>query len=615
MGNLEYSVPSPNAAILASALAPSLFEPSADRATWTVADLIVSHLENLGINHVFGISGGAVQPLFDAFARSERRGGLRLISARHEAGAAFMADGYARETGKIGVCVATSGPGATNLLTGVASAHQNGIPLLAITGQPPLPQFGRNPLQESACTGVDVIGMFRHCTRYNSLVSHADQIGPKMAAALIVASEAPRGPAHLSIPVDILRSPVERSGNTHDLRRLFAGNAGLVEMTGVQEMKALLDAARQPVFLIGGNHSVGAASAEIVRLAEITGALFLTTPDGKGFVDPNHRAYRGVFGLGGHDSARALLAARPDLIIAFGASFGEFSSDGWSKAALNERLVHVDDCIEHLMRTPMARLHVRGSIAENCRRLVESFGAEPPMRQPWASVPVLAAVSQPRPDQATARIKPQQLMQSLASHCPPRTRFVADTGNSFMWAAHSLMPGRRTVPPAGGAAPADQQDDHNGWLRLTMDFAAMGWAIGCAVGIARGNPSRPVVCITGDGSYLMSGQEITVAQDEGLAVVFVVLNDGAYGMVMHGQRLAGAEPIGFALPKVDFRALAEAAGVPGHVVASVDDLDRLDWDAILSRKGPTMLDVRIDREEVPPMGLRLKTLENVADFQ
>jgi acetolactate synthase-1/2/3 large subunit len=141
-----------------------------------------------------------------------------------------------------------------------------------------------------------------------------------------------------------------------------------------------------------------------------------------------------------------------------------------------------------------------------------------------------------------------------------------------------------------------------------MDFAPMGWAIGAAVGIARGNPRCPVVCITGDGSYLMSGQEIGVAAAEGLTVVYFVLNDSAYGMVMHGQRLAKAEPVGFELPQVDFAAVAEAMGVPGHVVESPADLEALDFEAMLARPGPTLVDVRIDRDEVPPMIQRLKAL-------
>ena len=145
-------------------------------------------------------------------------------------------------------------------------------------------------------------------------------------------------------------------------------------------------------------------------------------------------------------------------------------------------------------------------------------------------------------------------------------------------------------------------------MRLTMNFAPMGWAIGGAVGTALANRAAPVVCITGDGSLLMNGQEMTVALTEKLTVLYVILNDAALGMVKHGQRLSGAEQIGYELPAVDFRLLAEAMGIPGWVIHTAEDFDYLDLDAILSHPGPTVLDVRVDREQAPPMELRLRTL-------
>jgi acetolactate synthase-1/2/3 large subunit len=185
------------------------------------ASLIVSYLEALGVEYVFGVPGGAIEPLYNALAVSARRGGPRPVLARHEAGAAFMADGYARETGRLGVCCATSGPGATNLLTGVACAFDNSVPLLAITGQPSLPLFGKRALQESACTGVNTVGMLQHCTRYNTLVSHVDQLENKLVSALMRASQPPHGPVHLSIPVDLLRSQVEQRLSPQHLKTLL----------------------------------------------------------------------------------------------------------------------------------------------------------------------------------------------------------------------------------------------------------------------------------------------------------------------------------------------------------------------------------------------------------
>ena len=175
----------------------------------TFSDLIIGYLEQFGVEYVFSVPGSPLGPIYDALARSERRGGPRSVLARHEGGAAFMADGYARETGRIGVCCGTTGPGATNLITGVGGAYADHVPMLVITPQTPLPTFGRGPFQESSADAeaIDVVGMFAHCTRYNSLVSHPEQLEKKLAAALTVAMQTPKGPAHLSIPADFLRAP------------------------------------------------------------------------------------------------------------------------------------------------------------------------------------------------------------------------------------------------------------------------------------------------------------------------------------------------------------------------------------------------------------------------
>lgn len=585
--------------------------------TIEAAELIVSYLERIGVRHVFGVPGGAIEPIYNALARSERRGGVKAVVARHESGAAFMADGYARETGKIGVVIATSGPGATNLITGVASAYANGVPMLVITGQPPIHAFGKNALQDSSCTGINVVGMLRHCTRYNSLVSHANQLEIKLIGALMQASQTPRGPAHLSIPVDILRAAVKAPVPQTDYTALLRLKPSLVDLFAVTQLQGELEHASRPVFLIGDG--CGEAIELILKLIEATNALFITTPDGKGFVNSRHRSYRGVFGFGGHESAEALLGSNPDLVVAFGTGFGEFASAGWCTNLLSSRLVHVDSCEENLMQSPMARLHVRGRILSVCAQLLEQLPPRitsnviewPDAGGEHGCNPHVVLDDSEQYESDAVPIKPQRLMHELSKRFPPSTRFLADAGNSMIWAVHYLQPrNRRTTRSQDRIADPkkDARSGHASWLRVTMDFASMGWAIGAAIGVARGNPKCPVVCITGDGSYLMSGQEITVAAQEGLCVIFVVLNDSAYGMVMHGQRMARAEPIGFELPQVDYRLMALSMGIPGHVIGSPSDFDTLNMDEILSRQGPTMLDVRIDREEVPPMFQRLKTL-------
>jgi len=581
---------------------------------YEIADLVVAYLAQLGIEYVFGVPGGAVEPLYNALARSERAGGPRSVVARHEAGAAFMADGYARETGKIGVCVATSGPGATNLITGVACAYDNSVPMLAITGQPALPSHGKRALQESACTGVNTVSMLRHCTRYNTLVSHPDQVESKLVSALMRSMQTPRGPAHLSFPVDILRAVSPQRGPTYNITSLIAPTP-LIDEMAVQKMYEEITRARTIAIVIGGG--CGEAAEAILDLAELTDTPFITTPDGKGYVNPRHKLYRGVFGFAGHYTANAMLLDDPDLTLVFGTSLGEWTSAAWCETVLNDRLIHIDASDEHLMRSPMARLHVRGRIRTTCERLLEL------LRGPDGRLPDKGKVSLRAPEYMLREpdkfasdatpIKPQRLMNGLSQRCPPTTRFVADAGNSTAWAIHYLQPRDRRIRHehdfGRNSALGGRRMMHSaGWLRVVMDFAPMGWAIGAAIGIARGNPSCPVVCLTGDGSYLMNGQEITVAAQEGLAVIFVILNDASLGMVKHGQRLAGAESIGWQLPDIDYRRIAEAMGIPGFVIRSPADFDLLDMERIFSRKGPTLLDVRIDGDEVPPMGLRMKTL-------
>ena len=601
----------------------SRFVPTAQ--VMDIADLLVAYLEQMGVEYVFGVPGGAIEPLYNALARSARRGGVRHILARHEAGAAFMADGYARETGKLGVCCSTSGPGATNLITGVACAFDNSIPMLVITGQPALPTFGKHPLQESACTGINTLGMFEQCTRYNSLVSHPEQFEQKLVAALQRATRAPLGPSHLSMPVDVFRAATTLTAPTYDLRTLLQPSF-LVDDSAVQTLHHMLDQARKVVLIVGG--SCGEAISSILQYARMVGAAVVTTPDGKGLVNPRHPQFRGVFGFGGHASAEAMLRDDSvDIILAVGASMGEWNSGGWNDSLLNERLVHIDESEEHLSRTPMARFHVRGHILSIFQRLVAHLddmqrnnATDQNDRRMLAAEEDAAwnpdaMLSTPDKFESDASpIKPQRLMRELGRLLPAGTRYLADTGNSTAWSIHYLHPAidrrigeRRLDGNTRKVFPGRRRSD-GGWLRVTMNFAPMGWAIGGAVGTAAGNPTQPVVCITGDGSLLMNGQEISVAVAEQLNIIFVVLNDQALGMVKHGQRLAGAEQIGCELPPTDFAALARAMGAQGITIRSPADFTGLDINAILTRPGPTLLDVMIDPEEVPPMSVRMRVL-------
>lgn len=579
-------------------ITPENTADSVENTQSTYADLIVDYLAQLGIDTVFGVPGGAIEPLLNSLARSERNGGPRLVVARHECGAAFMADGYYRETGKMGVVCSTTGPGTTNLITGVASAAADEVPMLVITAQTPLPKFGKRALQESSCTAIDTVGIFRYVTQFNTLVSHHEQLEGKLVSAIMAAHRAPKAPAHISIPSDILRAPADINSHIHS--DLLIHDFSMSDNNAIARLSEKLGRVDNIVMYIG--NGVGKANKQIMEFIELTGAAFVTGPMGKSWVNEKHPQYRGVYGFAGHDSARALLQDEDvDLILAVGAALGELGTSGWKDELLNTKLVHIDSSIEHFTRSPMANLHVFGNIdaifdqllvsVREARKWGRRWGTLQPTNQMNLNGGYTTLKDAEKCLSNESPVKPQRLMHHLSRHLPDNTRIFVDAGNGWAWATHYLT-----------------RSNNEGLYRIAMGYGSMGWSIGAAIGSAIANPSAPTLCIVGDGSYLMSAQEITVAAQHQLPVVFLVLNDAAMGMVMHGQRLGNQESIGWELNEINYAALAQAMGIDGIVITAPAQLDELDWAKLFSKQGPTMIDVRIDRNEVPPMGDRVKGL-------
>ncbi len=569
-------------------------------------DLILNYLERLGVKYVFGVPGGSIEPFYNALARSERNGGIRAIIARHETGAAFMADGYARETGRIGVCCSTAGPGATNLITGVASAYADGIPLLVITAQTSIEKFGRGALQDGSCTGINTSEMFTHCTRFNTLVSHTAQLEPKFLQAVSYAISNRPGPVHLSIPLDVMRDQVEPHRILSTMRA-FINHEVVPSQEAIQlVLKDLAD--KNKVTVVIGEGAAGAIDI-IISLIESRDWLFVTTPRAKGLVNSYHPLYRGVFGFAGHESAReALLPENAQRVIVVGTALDEVSTSGWDTSAImSERLIHLSNNSEHLSRSFMAKLCILGSLELMLKpfaKLLEnnSFRKKVTYLQDDFGLPqVVELANRERCFNREGRVKPQALMTAMSARCPDDTRVLMDSGNSFLWGIHYWNCKR----------PIDFNPKKS-LFHIGIGFASMGWAIGASVGMAAGAKGKPVVCFTGDGSMLMSGQEITTALQENLNLLFVVLNDSSLGMVRHGQQLGGAERIGHELPTINFAKMAEAMGIEAYRIETMADLDKLDIVSLLSKSAPCLLDVVIDRDEVPPMGARMKVLTGAA---
>lgn len=566
------------------------------------ADLIVDYLVELGIEYVFGVPGGAIEPLYNAVHSKELEGKIKSVVARHESGAAFMADGYARETGKIGVCCSTTGPGTTNLITGVAGAYADNTPMLVITAQTPLPKFGKRALQDSSCAAINTVAMFAQCTKHSTLVSHFEQLETKLVSAIMTAQTEPAGPVHISIPSDVLRAMVTRKDKVKS--QVFHNTHTLIDQGAIDQLVIEIKSAKNIALFIG--NGCRDASVEIMRFAEQINAQFVTGPMGKRWVDETHPLYRGVFGFAGHESAKSLLLdenKQLDLVIGIGTALDELATRGWSEELINENLIHVDSRVEHFTRSHMAKLQVCGHLPTIFRILNEKMHrAQRYWNQEWGGSPQPIGVNvngcrtsifdehKCKSDNDHELVKPQRLFSHLSLALPIDTRVFVDAGNAWAWSIQYY-----------------QRPEHDGKFHLAMGLGAMAWAIGAVIGSSSASKGQqPHVCITGDGSYLMSAQELTVAKQLELPIVFMVLNDSVLGMVMHGQRLGGAAQTGFELGEINFAMMAQAMGVEGIVINSMKDLANVNYKRLFAKKGPTLIDFRIDKEEVPPMADRIK---------
>lgn len=549
----------------------------------SLADQLVIDLAELGVGTYFGVPGGAIEPLFNALARQQRAGLVELVPVRSEGAAAFAADGYFRASGRMAVCTTTTGPGISNLLTAVMSAHADRIPMLILTPQVAQRKEGRGALQDSV-DGYELPRTLGQCTRYSSTITHPEQLPHKLARALSRAFAPPSGPVHLNIPSDLLgaRPPA------HALRlSLMMFAAAPIDIGAVDALIRDVFNAARPVFYIGDD--AGPNAHQICQVARVLGARVVSSPAGKRWLGHLEPVYKGVVGFSGH--ARALeILRKADRIVAFGATFDELSTNAYS--AFPDVLVYsVDRHTEHAYRLPQVR-PVVGDPGRVIELLLEHAKSSIVGERPrLSSLPrLVAAPASAVRKSAEERVHPSDLMQWLSQNLPPDVVVHVDAGNSFSWSTSELV---RPKPDT---------------YRVAMGLCTMCWGIGAVIGAAVAKHRR-TLCVSGDGSMLMSSMELTVAVERNLPVTYVILNDSGLGMVRHGQRLGGAEPIAHEIAPVRFDQLAAACGAQGIRVACRAELDNvpLTWLAD-DKAGPCVIDVCIDREAVPPIGNRVAGL-------
>lgn len=553
-----------------------------------VADYIVDTLVELGVEYVFGIPGGAIEPMFNALGRAQNK--LTLVTSMHECAAGYMAQGYHLRTGRLGVCCVTTGPGVTNLVTSVASANEDNVPLLIISPQIPLPYFERGGLQESY-TRTNTVDLLKSITAYSNIVMHPEQIFLVLRSAILRAFIS-RKPVHLSIPSDIFNAELVYESTSLEE---FLLPQYSIEHQYLLRFKKLLLEAEKIVFLVG--RDCAEAAEYIDKLATYLGAYIISTPQGKLCVNAQNPKYCGVFGLAGHESAVELLKDTTiDLLVSIGTNHDVFSTNNWSTHLLHHKaLINISEPseVESIIRSKKARLQLQGNIKLIFQTFCEEFAVEEYNANGKADLPVTNEYPLTYMDTKHLNddypIKPQRLFYLANQLFSKGTVFLSDIGNSFVWGSHYI-----------------QTPLHCYYSSYT--FAPMTWAIGTSIGMALASPQNVYVAFVGDGAFLMDGFEIGVAQRYHLKIIFIILNDGAYGMVAHGQRLNEAERLGWELPQVNFKTIAESLAIKAYEIYSADDLKNLPIYSAEELDGPVLLDVHIDKEEIPPMGVRLINL-------
>jgi len=570
------------------------------RAKATVAEVVLEYLKLEGVRAVFGIPGGPVTPLFDALYREPT---LRLIAPRHEAGAAFMAAGYARASGRLSVCLLTTGPGATNAVTGIAAAKADSLPVLVLTAQVSTSVFGKGSLQDSTESGVDTVRIFRPITKMSALVAGAASAPGLLRQAIRTAMTGRRGPVHLSIPTDLMRREVSADVL---LPARYRAQSHLFDREAVKEAAALLLSARRPAILAGNGANLAGARAELLELAELLGAPVATTPKGKGAFPETHPLSLRTFGLASSPRAEScLLDPSVDALLVIGSSLHENSTSGWdSRLAVGRRLIQQDADPEMIGRNYPVDVGLAGDAKTTLRELLFEMrrlltrGEHPRGAESAAIVELIArspaTLNSEKSRAAGSPMKPQRLMRELDAALPADALIFLDVGNNTLWGAHYLTANGR-----------------NDFVHNWGDFAAMGFGVAGAIGGKLAAPTRPVVAIVGDGGFAMAGMEVSTAATHGIPVVWIVLNDGRLNTVHHGQTLQyEGRTIGTEFRRMDVAAIGNALGAWSRRIAEPEDVSPALRDA-LACGGPAVIDVAIDADEVPPILSRVRSLDKL----
>jgi acetolactate synthase-1/2/3 large subunit len=543
-----------------------------------VGEALVDCLTDIGAGICFGVPGGQTIPLY----AGARRRGFRHVLMRDERNAACAADAYARVSGRIGVCDATVGPGATNLISGLAEAYASAIPVLAIVADV------KTAREHLRIRGVASQAMAQHTllesvTKLVSRVHAPSGLRDGFDAAVRTAVTGRSGPVVLEIPEDVFYAPAAEATDAPAADRgagRWPRHAAEPAAELLDEAVALLHGAARPIILAGGGAMASRESAEIAALAEAAGIPVVTSINGKGIIDEYHPLARGVVGVFGAVAASVALA-QADVVLVLGSKFAQFNSFLWRLPSARQTLIHVDSDGAELGRAIPVRLAICADAGRAARRLREALAGEAP-RDGWH--PDLSdSPAQPGTSADDPRVAPEQVVEAIADLADERTILVSDASLASGWAASRYRvrgAGRKFLAPRG--------------------LAGIGWAGGAAIGaafaIGEAGGGR-VVAVAGDGATSYWIGEVETAVRFNLPIVFVILNNAGYGWIMQGEEMLGIDPRSTFGP-VDFAAMGRAMGAQGFRADSIAEA-RAALAQAWTCDGPVVIDVATSKSASP----------------